>query len=128
MSEQLPARPERVTSASARRRTETSDGGFEVGIVIDRESHGSPLLLGLEWVRPGTEVVSWTADAETHETYYVERGRIRIRWDGDEIGEAVLGPADCFYFPPGLTYSVENVGEEDVFVIWSLMPSPASSS
>jgi mannose-6-phosphate isomerase-like protein (cupin superfamily) len=117
--------PERVAPESVRRRIETSDGGFEVGVVIDQESHGSPLLLGLEWVKPRTEAVSWTADEKTHETYYVERGRLRIRWDGDQSGEATVGPTDSFYFPPGLTYSVENVGDDDVFVVWSLVPSPS---
>jgi len=119
--------PERVAPESVRRRVETADGGFEVGIVIDQESHGSPLLLGLEWVQAGTEVVSWTADERTHETYYVERGRLQIRWEGSQAGEATIGPTDSFYFPPGLTYSVENVGEDDAFVVWSLVPAPAPS-
>jgi mannose-6-phosphate isomerase-like protein (cupin superfamily) len=119
-----PAPPGPVEAAGARRRVETADGGFEIGIVIDAASHGSPLLLGLEWIQPGTESSSWTADAETHETYYVERGRLLVTWDGAESGEAVLGPTDCFYFPPGHTYSAENVGEEEVLVIWSLVPSP----
>ena len=120
----VPAAPGPVAAASARRRVETADGGFEIGIVIDAASHGSPLLLGLEWIQPGTEISSWTADAETHETYYVERGRLRVTWEGDATGEAVLDPTDCFYFPPGHTYSAENVGEEAVLVIWSLVPSP----
>ncbi|MGV1049655.1 MAG: cupin domain-containing protein [Solirubrobacterales bacterium] len=128
MSGLEPAPPGPVAAASARRRVETEDGGFEIGIVIDAESHGSPLLLGLEWIQPGTEVSTWSADAETHETYYVERGRLRIGWTGAEAGEATLGPSDCFYFPPGGTYSAENVGEDEVLVIWSLVPSPPPSS
>jgi mannose-6-phosphate isomerase-like protein (cupin superfamily) len=120
----VPAAPGTVKADAARRRVETADGGFEIGIVIDAASHGSPLLLGLEWIKPGTEVSSWTADAETHETYYVERGRLRVTWDGPERGEAMLEPSDCFYFPPGHTYSAENVGEDEVLVIWSLYPSP----
>lgn len=119
-----PSTPSPVAVAEARRRVETADGGFEIGVVIDAESHGSPLLLGLEWIQPGTEVSTWTADSETHETYYVQRGRLRIRWDGAAAGEAMLGPTDCFYFPPGGTYEAENVGEEEVLVIWSLVPSP----
>jgi mannose-6-phosphate isomerase-like protein (cupin superfamily) len=116
--------PGRVRLEAARRRRETADGGFEIGVLIDAESHGSPLLLGLEWIRPGTEPVSWSADAETHETYYVQSGRVRIAWDGEAPGEATLGPTDSFYFPPGRTYTAEALGEEGVFVIWSLVPSP----
>jgi len=119
-------KPGRVPLSAARRRRETADGGFEIGVAIDAESHGSPLLLGLEWIKPGTERVEWTADAETHETYYVQSGRLRIAWDGPEPGEAELGPTDSFYFPPGRTYAAEILGDEDVFVIWSLVPSPPS--
>jgi mannose-6-phosphate isomerase-like protein (cupin superfamily) len=126
MNEVKTAPPGRVTAAEARRRIETDDGGFEIGVVIDRESHGSPLLLGLEWIRPGTEVSTWTADAETHETYYVQSGSLRIRWERSGSGETTLGPTDCFYFPPGGTYSAENVGGDEVLVIWSLVPSPPS--
>ncbi len=126
MSEHGVAPPGRVAASQARRRVETEDGGFEIGIVIDKESHGSPLLLGLEWIRPGTEVSTWSADPETHETYYVQSGRLRVSWSANGTGEEVLGPSDCFYFPPGGTYSVENVGEDDVLVVWSLVPSPPS--
>lgn len=120
----VPAPPGPVKAADARRRVETADGGFEIGIVVDAASHGSPLLLGLEWIQPGTEVSSWTADAETHETYYLERGRLKVTWDGPQSGESILEPSDCFYFPPGHTYSAENVGGDEVLVIWSLYPSP----
>lgn len=118
--------PGKVLPADWRRRKETADGGFEVGIVIDRESHGSPLLLGLEWIRPGTEPVSWTADADTHETYWVQEGRVRIAWDGDAAGETVLEPGEAFYFPPARTYTAECVGGDAVFVVWSLIPSPGA--
>jgi mannose-6-phosphate isomerase-like protein (cupin superfamily) len=119
--------PSQVLAESARMRSDTADDGFRVGVLIDADSHGSPLLLGLAWVRPGTASVSWTADAQTHETYYIERGRLRVTWDGPNGGEATLAPTDSFYFPPGRTYTAENVGEEEVMLIWSLVPSPSSS-
>jgi dimethylamine/trimethylamine dehydrogenase len=39
-------------------------------------------------------------------------------------GEIEIGPGDSFYFPPGRVYSVENVGDDEVFLIWSVIPSP----
>jgi mannose-6-phosphate isomerase-like protein (cupin superfamily) len=119
--------PAKVMPDAIRMRTETADGGFRVGFVVDAQSHGSPLLLGLEWIRPGTELSSWEADAETHETYYVQQGRIRVSWQGDDAAEVEVGPGESFYFPPSRTYTVENVGEDEVFVIWGLTPSPQPS-
>jgi quercetin dioxygenase-like cupin family protein len=105
-------------------RTETEDGGFRVGIVIDRESHQTDLLLGLEWIDPGTEPVSWKAPDDAHETYYMNKGRLRVAWDGDDAGEEILTEGDSFYFPPARTYTLENVGDDEVFIVWSIIPSP----
>ena len=116
--------PAKVSIDAARRRQETADGGFEIGVLIDVDSHGSEVLLGVETIAPGTEPVSWTADEKSHEVYYVQSGSVRIRWDGAQPGEEVLGPTDSFYFPPGLTYEAVNVGQDAVEIVWSLTPSP----
>lgn len=117
--------PARVLPAEIRMRTETDDGGFKVGVVIDKQSHGSPLLLGLEWIAPGTEKVSWQAPDDAHEVYYVQQGRVRVEWDGEDAGEVEVSAGESFYFPPALTYSLENVGEDEVFIVWSIVPSPS---
>jgi hypothetical protein len=116
--------PARVSRNAARIREETSDGGFKVGVVIDRSSHDSPLLLGLEWIEPGTEPVSWDADEDTYETYYVVQGCVRLSWDGPEPGAAELEAEDSFYFPPARRYTAENIGEDQAFIVWGLTPSP----
>jgi mannose-6-phosphate isomerase-like protein (cupin superfamily) len=103
-------------------RIETKDEGFKVAVLIDAESHDSPLLLGLEWIKAGTERVSWTADERTHEVYHLLRGRLKVRWGERET--VTMEPDDSFYFPPGRRYTVEAVGEEDVFLVWSVVPSP----
>lgn len=124
MSTQNYSLPAKVTVKDARRRRETKDGGFEIGVLIDIDSHGSEVLLGVETIKPGTERVDWTADRVTHEVYYVQSGRVRISWEGDGAGEEILGAGDSFYFPPARTYQAENVGEETVRIVWSLAPSP----
>ena len=115
--------PARVPASKVRRRIETADGGFEVGIAIDAASHGSDVLLGLQWVAPGTEVVSWRAGDATHEVYHVIQGRLRLTWDGDDAGAEDLAAGDSFFFPPARGYSVECLGDESAFVVWAMTPS-----
>lgn len=117
----MPA-PGLVKADEARVRYETLDRGFKVGVLIDAVSHDSPLLLGLEWIRAGTEPVSWTADERTHEVYYVVRGQLKVSWTDAE--SVTMGPDDSFYFPPGREYTVENAAIDDVFLVWSVVPSP----
>lgn len=124
MSDLRPGAPGRVPPEQIRMRSETADDGFRVGVAIDAASHGTPLLLGLAWIRPGTERVSWHADADTHETYYIQQGRLLVAWDGENEGETEIGPGDSFYFPPGRVYSVENVGDDEVSLVWNVIPSP----
>lgn len=124
MSDLRAGSPGHVLPEQIRMRTDSADGGFRVGVAIDAASHGSPLLLGLAWIRPGTERVSWQAEADAHETYYIQQGRIMVAWEGENAGEIEIGPGDSFYFPPGRTYSVENVGDDEVILVWSVTPSP----
>lgn len=119
-------RPSLVTADQTRLRSVTADDGFRIGTLIDATSHDSPLLLGLAWIEPATEVVWWSADERTHETYYLVSGRLRVIWEGEQPGEALLEPEDSFYFPPARRYGVENVGPDQVFIVWSLTPSERS--
>jgi uncharacterized RmlC-like cupin family protein len=119
-----PNPPGIVTVDDVRVRYDTDDGGFKVGTAIDADSHGSPVVLGAVWIRPQSEAVTWTADRQTHEGYCVCAGTIRVRWTAHGDGEAVVGPGEYFYFPPGGTYTVTNAGEEEAFLIWTVTPSP----
>ncbi len=123
MSSSAVAAPSLVPSSGVRRRTETADGGFEVGIAIDAASHGSDVLLGLQWVAPGTEPVSWPAGDSTHEVYHVVEGTLRLSWSGAEDGAADVSAGDSFFFPPSHRYTVENTGERPAFVVWAMTPS-----
>ena len=116
-------RPTRVPVDRARMRSVTADHGFRIGTLIDAVSHDSPLLLGLAWIEPGTAPVWWEANEETHETYYLLEGRVKVTWEGPDPGEAILDPEDSFYFPPGRRYCAENAGSAPVFLVWSLTPS-----
>lgn len=117
--------PSRVLATDIRMHTETADGGFTAGIVIDRQSHNSPLLLGLDWIQPDTEEVSWETNAQTHEVYYIKQGRVRIGWNGHDAGDAELDAGDAFYFPPARKYTLQNVGNEEAVIVWSVVPSPS---
>ena len=116
-------RPMRVPVDQARMRSVTADDGFRIGTLIDAVSHDSPLLLGLAWIDPRTEAVWWEANDETHETYHVLEGRVKVTWEGSDPGEAILDPEDSFYFPPGRRYCAENAGTDAVLIVWSLTPS-----
>jgi mannose-6-phosphate isomerase-like protein (cupin superfamily) len=115
--------PARVPASAVRRRVETRDGGFEVGIAIDAASHGSDVLLGLQWVAPGTARVSWQAGSETHEVYHVVQGALRLSWEGPNEDSCDVAAGDSFFFPPGHGYAVENLGDEPAFVVWAMTPA-----
>lgn len=125
MSGQIPSRPTLVPRERVHVYDDTPDGGLQVGIAVDAERLGSRLAFGLKWIRPGTQRVSWTAGADTYEAYFVQQGSLKVTWDGDSAGEAVVGAGECFYLPPALTYSIENVGDDEVRGVWASTPSPA---
>jgi mannose-6-phosphate isomerase-like protein (cupin superfamily) len=112
--------PEVISMDRLRVRSESADGGLKVGIAIDRTSHGSDMIFGVAWVRPGTQAVTWEADDNTHEAYYVVTGSLRIEWSGPETGTSTFGPQDSVYFPPGRTYTIENAGGDDAFFVWAM--------
>jgi mannose-6-phosphate isomerase-like protein (cupin superfamily) len=117
----------RLPLESMRIYDDTPDGGLKVGVAVDAESRGSKLAFGLKWIRPGTQRVSWRADAETYEAYFVQQGSLRVTWDGPDSGEAVVTTGECFYLPPGRSYSIENVGGDEVRGVWA-STSPAADA
>lgn len=98
----------------------TKDQRLKVGVAVDAYSHGSPLQLGMSWIKPRSERDSWQADDRTHEAYYVIGGSVRLGWSGPEAGESVVHAGECFYFPPGRTYTIESAGEDEAFLIWTI--------
>jgi mannose-6-phosphate isomerase-like protein (cupin superfamily) len=84
-------------------------------------------------MEPGDESNLWSSrDEETSgevghhygpvdETYFIVRGRLRLRWDE---GEFELGPDDCVYLAPGWRYQLTNVGDEAAFFVYGMTPSP----
>lgn len=102
--------------------------------LVTRERCGSNLLLGACWMDPGEETNNWSFEEEDRtaegdhyygpvdETYFVFRGRLRLTWDE---GELEIGPNDAVYLAPGWTYRLKNVGDEPVFFVYGMAPSPA---
>jgi mannose-6-phosphate isomerase-like protein (cupin superfamily) len=119
-----PTAPGLVAAKSMRERVETADGGFRLTIVTDADSHGSKLWFGVGRLRPGTELVSWTADDETHEVYYVSLGTLKVGWTGHNRGEALVGASEAFWFPPGHRYTLENGGHGEAVFVWAVTPAP----
>lgn len=122
MTRQPTTTPTRLPLEQVHVYDDTPDGGLKVGVAVDAERFGSRLAFGLKWIRPGTERVSWEA-GETYEVYFVRHGSLKVTWDGDDAGEAVVAAGECFYLPPGRTYSIENVGDDEVRGVWASVPS-----
>jgi mannose-6-phosphate isomerase-like protein (cupin superfamily) len=101
--------------------------------LVTREDCGSDLLLGACWMDPGERTNAWSFEGEDRtgsgdkwygpvdETYFVIRGRLRLTWDE---GELEFGADDAVYLAPGWTYTLENVGDEPAFFVYSMAPSP----
>jgi mannose-6-phosphate isomerase-like protein (cupin superfamily) len=114
--------PARIPLAQMQVESETPS--FRVARLVERGQAGSELVLGLCWMDPDGDAVSWSADAETHEAYFVIAGSVRVRWNGPGAGNEELGPQDAFFFPPAFDYTIENVGTEQAFLVWALTPAP----
>ena len=100
-------------------RSETPNDGFRVGIAVDGMEQQSKLFAGCGWMKPASEQVSWDADENKYETYYVISGVLRIGWTGEDSGQADVGPGSTFYFAPGCNYTVDCV-DEAAFV-WAII-------
>jgi mannose-6-phosphate isomerase-like protein (cupin superfamily) len=90
--------------------------------LIGPDTGQSNVVLGLQWFDGEGEPVSWTADAKTHEVYYVGQGKILITWNGPDSGSAGLSTGDAFFLAPGRSYSVRAAGGHPAFVVWALSP------
>jgi quercetin dioxygenase-like cupin family protein len=93
--------------------------------LIERSNTRSEVVLGLQWYTPGGEAVSWTADAESHEVFFVTEGKVEVSWQGPDDGSSQLAAGDAFFLPPGRTYSVKAAGAHPAALVWALTPAPA---
>jgi mannose-6-phosphate isomerase-like protein (cupin superfamily) len=116
------ARPSRILADEITVMPETD--AFHVGTIVSRDRHGSAFLLGTVHMEPGPNPVSWTAAPDVHETYTMQAGHLHVAWDGSPSGSAELHPTDSFYFPPGRTYTLRNVGPDPVALLYVVHPAP----
>ena len=124
LGDQMPQSPFRSSLADAPTRLEDEAGLFRTAPLVDPRRGSHSLLLGACWINPGCAPVEWTADADTHEVYYVLSGTVRVTWSGGAPGEATLGPQDALFLAPAWTYTVENAGADDVFLVYAMTPPP----
>lgn len=116
--------PFRSKLADVSRRLEDEAGLFRIASLVDPRRGSHSLLLGARWISPGCAPVEWTADADTHEAYYVLSGTVRVTWRGEAPGEAMLGREDALFLAPDRTYTVENAGAEEVCLLYAMTPPP----
>ncbi len=97
---------------------------------LTNAEHGSDIMAGVSWMAPGEISRGWStqevaSDADlhhlgpVHEFFYLVRGRCLVRWDK---GELPVNADDTIFFAPGWTYSIENVGDEEAFLIYACTP------
>ena len=84
------------------------------------------MLVGACWLSPGqvttfdlTEPGDGPLPAQ--ETYFVVRGRLRI---SSGTGELVAEANDAVFFPSGRPYTVEGIGDEETFLVYTVAPAP----
>lgn len=104
--------------------------GYEVARLIDRQTCGSELLMGVEWFPVGM-TTSWSFAPEDDgkgewfgqrdETYFVLSGRLRLSWAPGEFVQFEEG--DAVHIPPGHRYVMESVGAETAKVVYAIAPS-----
>jgi ethanolamine utilization protein EutQ (cupin superfamily) len=91
--------------------------------LIGRE-HGSTVLFGTFRLDPGQSGIFELPHANglEQEIYYLQRGSLRVAWDG---GELVAEPGCAVLFPSGGGYEIETLGDEPVELLWTGYPAPA---
>lgn len=107
-----------------------SKPGYHVARLIDRQSCGSELLMGVEWFPVGM-TTSWSFETEDDgkgewfgerdEAYFVLSGRLRLSWAAGESVE--FGAGDAVHIPPGRRYTMESIGGETARVVYAITPS-----
>jgi ethanolamine utilization protein EutQ (cupin superfamily) len=105
---------------------DATPAGVRLARLITKGETGADLMLGGCWMAPGETTrfeLSQPADGPLppQEAYYVVSGRIRVRFD-HQILEA--GARAAVWFAPGHAYEVEAVGEEEVFLVYVVVPAP----
>ncbi len=103
------------------------DGRYRVKWLVTREDTGGELLTAALWMEPDAQPLEWSATGlmeGMQETYYVVSGRLEVTWTAETSGTVELKPGSVFFFPPGGSYAKRVIGDEQVFVIYSLTPAP----
>jgi 4-oxalocrotonate tautomerase len=90
--------------------------GMNTQYNVCQETVGSGVLrMGVCNHAPDMADLKWTGKAE--EAFYVARGSIRVRWEGDgEKGEALVREGETIFLPRGLDYALQATGEPAVNV------------
>jgi mannose-6-phosphate isomerase-like protein (cupin superfamily) len=99
--------------------------GVRLARLITKGATGADLMLGACWMAPG-EATSFDLSEPgpgplpAQEAYYVISGRVRVSF-GDRRVEA--GPQAAVWFPPGREYRVEAIGDDEVFLVYTVVPA-----
>jgi 4-oxalocrotonate tautomerase len=91
--------------------------GMNTQYNVCQETVGSAVLrMGVCNHAPDMADLKWTGKAE--EAFYVARGSIRVRWEGDagEKGETLVREGESIFLPRGLSYALQATGEPAVNV------------
>jgi ethanolamine utilization protein EutQ (cupin superfamily) len=85
---------------------------------------GSAVLFGTFRLEPGQSGTFELPHANglQQEIYHLQRGRLRIAWDG---GDLVAEPGHTVLFPAGGGYEIETIGQVPVELLWTGYPAPA---
>jgi len=104
--------------------------GMTIARVLTHGDHGSQIMVGVSWMKPGEVSNRWSAEkdrpeepmhfvGEVHEFFFLVRGRLLVEW-GE--GSLTMGPMDTVFLPPGRRYQVTNVADEEAFLLYAETP------
>lgn len=82
---------------------------------------GDILQAGVALIKPGERYPpqGYSSHSESDELSFMLSGKLKFCTDKEEI---VLGPGDLLLNPKGTPHYIENVGDEEVRVLWVLAP------
>ncbi len=93
--------------------------GFKVKRLITKGRENSDkLMLGVCFVEPRAKGYRWSF-TDKDEVYYVLRGRLRLKWDGNAVE---FSEGDAVYLPAGYSYELENLSDEEAVIVYVLTP------
>ena len=80
------------------------------------------ITFGTSLLMPGQRGAVDGGHPDSHEVFFVIRGRVLIHTSGDDYFELQAG--DAIVIPEHLPHTLINVGETSALVSWSAAPSP----